>query len=269
MPDEHRHQGLRLTAPGVRQLRHPGKYHDGSGHGLYLVVSPSGTKRWEQRVTTFGGRRRTLGHGRYPDVSLREARERALRVRALVADGVDPLVHRRTPAVPTFAEAVEQVIRGRRSDWTSPTMEGQWRRMFERHVYPHLGTFRVSDIETFHIVAVLQALQERLPKSVSRVRHCIGVVTAWAVGQGYRTHDPCGRALAQVMPLRPPKTQSHRSLPYDQVPAALDAVRASDAWIGTRLLMEFLALNGCAHQRSSARSVVGNRFRTGPMDHPR
>ena len=48
--------------------------------------------------------------------------------------------------------------------------------------------------------------------------------------------------VTQVMPLRPPKTQSHRSLPYDQVPAALDAVRASDAWIGTRLLMEFLAL---------------------------
>ena len=135
MSDGRRQSGPRLSALGVRKLRKPGKHHDGVGHGLCLLMTPSGAKRWEQRITSPSGRRVTLGQGRYPDVSLRQARERALRVCALVVDDVDPILERRTPAVPTFAELVEEEIRARRSGWKRPdVLASRWRQVFERHV---------------------------------------------------------------------------------------------------------------------------------------
>ena len=97
-----------LSALFVSKVGKSGRYHDKRGHGLSLLVSDRGSKRWEQRITV-SGRRRALGLGSYPDVSLREARHRALRNRLLVDDGVDPLAQKRVERrrVPTFAEAAE------------------------------------------------------------------------------------------------------------------------------------------------------------------
>ena len=174
-----------LSGLRVQKTARAGKHHDNRGHGLYLLVSTDGRKRWEQRITV-GGRRRTLGLGRYPDVSLCDARQRALRNYLLVYDGVDPLVHKREQkrSVPTFAEAVEQVIELRRSDWSSSQMEKQWRRSLECHVFLTLGHLLVSEIQTQDVVKVLKGVRERLPKSVPRVRQQISVVLSWAVGLG-------------------------------------------------------------------------------------
>ena len=235
-------KSIGLNASRVQKTKRVGKHHDNKGHGLYLCVSDIGTKRWEQRIT-LGRRRLTLGLGRFPDVSLHEARKRALRNRLLVDDGVDPLVAKRfNRSVPTFAEAVEEVTRLRRPKWTGEKSEQRWRRSLEIHAYPVLRNVRVSEIETCQVVDVLEVVRERAPKSESRVRHQIGVVTAWAVGRGYRQHDPCGSALDAVMPVISPEVEHHLALPYADVPSALAFVRASDAWIGTRLFFEFLVL---------------------------
>ena len=259
MSNGRRKSGRRLSALGVRKLRKPGRYHDGGGHGLYLLVTPSGAKRWEQRITAPGGRRVTLGHKGYPGVSLREARERALQVRALVDNGIDPLLERRTPAVPTFAELVEQEIRARRPDWKHPdVMARRWRQTFERHVYPKLGKSRVTDIQTSHLVSVLEAVQQQHPRSASRIGHQINVVMERALGLGYCTFNACGPAIALALPRRGPKSRPHRSLPYGQVCAALDKVRSCDAWIGMRLLTEFLVLT--AVRTNEARGALWSEF---------
>lgn len=65
----------RLTVAFVESVRRPGKYHD--PFGLYLRVESTGRRYWEQRVTV-GGRRRTLGLGSYPVVTLRAARDTAI-----------------------------------------------------------------------------------------------------------------------------------------------------------------------------------------------
>ena len=233
-----------LTALFVHKTRRVGKHYDNRGHGLYLCVSDTGSKRWEQRIT-LDTRCRYLGLGRYPDVSLREARKRALCNRQLVDDGIDPYVHKHSHGhriVPTFAEAVEHVIQLRQSKWTGEKTEQRWRRALELYVFPKLGTFRVCDIETHHVATVLEAVAKRAPTSVSQVRQQIAAVTAWAVGQGYRQYDPCGSALDAVTPDISTKVEHHRALPYAEVSSALASVRASDAWIGTRLFFEFLVL---------------------------
>ena len=232
-----------LNGLRVHKTVRAGKYHDNKGHGLYLVVTPDGRKRWEQRITACG-RRRTLGLGRYPHVSLSDARKRASRNCLLAFDGIDPIVHKRAQhrRVPTFAEAADGAISDRRKKWTNPQMEQRWRRSLERHVCPSLGHLLVSDIHTQDVAKVLKRLNKRLPKSVVRVRQQISVVLAWAVGSGFRTDNPCGSALDAVLQLDPTKSGYHQALPHDQVSDALVRVRVADRWIGERLLLEFLVL---------------------------
>src|ERR1700677_1305072 len=75
----------RLTERGVQTAK-PGRH--GDGDGLHLVVSEAGRKKWVLRYQVDGVRK-NKGLGAYPAVSLKDARDRALEARRLVARGVD------------------------------------------------------------------------------------------------------------------------------------------------------------------------------------
>ena len=96
----------RLTAAFVRGVSKPGKY--GDQHGLILRVQPSGSKQWIWRGTV-NGKRRDLGLGGYPYVSLAEARAQAFDYRKTARQGMDP-VALRSGGVPSFTRAAETVI---------------------------------------------------------------------------------------------------------------------------------------------------------------
>ena len=97
-----------LTAVAVRQLSTPGRYSD--GNGLYLVVDPSGARRWLLRIVVQR-RRRDIGLGSAWLVPLSTARERAIEMRRLARDGGDPVAERRRrrALAPTFKEAAKAV----------------------------------------------------------------------------------------------------------------------------------------------------------------
>src|SRR4051812_41441421 len=100
-----RHPDKVLTTIKVRAISKPGRYAD--GNGLYLIVDPSGAKRWVLR-TIVQGRRRDIGLGGIRLVSLAEAREQAATYRKIARSGGDPLAERqRSKKVPTFAEAAQ------------------------------------------------------------------------------------------------------------------------------------------------------------------
>ena len=89
----------KLTATRLRTLKAPGMY--GDGVGLYLKIGRGDARSWIQRIK-YGGRRRDIGLGRFPDVGLAQAREAAARNRALIASGGDPLAEKRRTSVPTL-----------------------------------------------------------------------------------------------------------------------------------------------------------------------
>src|SRR5215472_12153207 len=78
----------KLSAVEVNKTKGPAVLHDGGG--LYLRVSPTGSKSWVFRFQ-LDGKRRDMGLGPYPDISLAEARGRAVEHRKLRHDGIDPL----------------------------------------------------------------------------------------------------------------------------------------------------------------------------------
>ena len=81
----------------AKAVKTPGFYR--AGETLYLNVAPGGSKSWIQRITIHG-KRRNIGLGGYPVVSLAEARDQAFQIRKLVRSGGDPLAEKRRAKLP-------------------------------------------------------------------------------------------------------------------------------------------------------------------------
>lgn len=228
-----------LSERAVRAAKTAGRYFD--GHGLFLLVEPTGAKRWKQRLTRQG-RRHELGLGPYPVVTLAKAREAALENRRAVHAGGDPLAEkRRARGVPTFAEAARKVFELRRDGWRNPKHAGQWITTLEQFVFPRLGARGVDEVSTEDVIAVLSPIWHDKPTTAKRVRQRIGAVLTWAVAQGLRPDNPAD-AVKAVLSKHNGAGNAHRALPYSEVANAIAAVRASSADASTKLAFEFAVL---------------------------
>src|SRR5262249_33630697 len=120
-----RHPDRALTAVQVRQTKVVGRHAD--GNGLYLLVAPSGAKRWVLR-TMVHGHRRDIGLGSARLVSLAEAREKASLYRKTARAGGDPIAdHRKAHVpVPTFEQAARLVHVNHSRAWRNPKHAAQW-----------------------------------------------------------------------------------------------------------------------------------------------
>ena len=92
----------KLTILEAKALKTPGLYC--AGETLYLCVAPDGSKAWVQRLTIHG-KRRDIGLGGFPLISMAEARDRAFENRRLARSGGDPLALKRKANMPTFKQA--------------------------------------------------------------------------------------------------------------------------------------------------------------------
>ena len=238
----------KLNVKGINALTKPGRYPDGDG--LYLYVAPAGTKSWVQRIVV-NGRRRDIGLGPYPTVSLAQARLLSADNRTAVSEGRDPLAERReakeaarNPAasVPTFAEAASRVIELRRPTWSNPKHAAQWESTLATYVFPFIGETAVDDITAADILAVLEPIWITKPETASRVKQRVETVMDWAVTHGHRLDNPAGKALLKVLPQVNREPNHHPALHFSQVGWALAKVRESTSNLLTKLSFEFLVL---------------------------
>ena len=232
-----------LSAAFVKTVTTPGRYGDGrGGYGLSLLVKPMASgrlsKTWSQRVR-IAGRPANIGLGRYPVVSLSEARAAALKNARAVAQGQDV----RGGGVPTFEEAVEKVVEIHRPTWKDGARSADiWRSSLGEYAIPRLGRKRVSDVTTADVMACLLPIWNEKRETARRVRQRIGAVMKWAVAQGYRQDNPAGEAIGAALPKSTGVQKHMRALPHAEVAAALTKVRASGAWPSTKMAFEFLVL---------------------------
>ena len=234
----------RLSATFVRTVSTPGRYGDGhGGHGLSLLVKRSAcgdlTKSWTQAIRP-NGRTTSVGLGGYPLVTLAVARERALDNVRTVAEGRDP--RRRVQRAPTFAQACETVIAIHAQNWKGGKNERQWRASLRDYAMPKLARKRVDAVTTADVMAVLLPIWSTKRQTARRVRQRIGAVMKWAVAQGHRDDNPAGDAISVALPNNRVATKHQRALPHAEVGVALARVRASGAYLGTKLAFEFLVL---------------------------
>lgn len=244
-----RHPEKQLTARGVDALRVPGRYMD--GQGLMLVVTPSGSRNWIQRLV-INGRRRDLGLGGYPLVTLAKARETALENRRVARAGGDPTAGRL--AVPTFKESAAQFFALNASSW-APKTATLWQRILELHAYPKVGRVRVDAITGGDLLAVLSPLWTDRRSTASRLKGQLSQVLEFAAAQGHEIQPSTdGRALSRVLPKRTAPVEHHPAAHYSEVADIIRKVRESGAHPTTRLCFEFALLT--AARSGEARGCV-------------
>lgn len=211
------------------------------GNGLYLVVQPTGSKSWIQRITIHG-RRREIGLGGLSAVSLKEARAQAAGNLQVARKGGDPLAEkRRARGIPTFSVAATEVMRQKGSGWRNAKHAKQWQSTLERYVYPRIGQRRVSEVTAADVLAVLEPIWHEKPETARRVHQRIGAVMEWAAAMEFRADNPCDRLKKTLLPQKH-VVKHMRTLPHGEVSAAIATVWQSRALLQTKLAFEFLVL---------------------------
>ena len=234
----------RLNNLRIKSITSPGRY--GDGNGLYLNVAKGGSTSWIQRIT-IKGRRRDIGLGGYPTVSLAQARRMAAENRTAVAEGRDPLAERRRASVPTFRVAATEFHAFNRPLWRSEHHAKTWLGMLEKHVFPRIGNMPVDEVKTEDIVAVLDPIWTKIPETARRVRQRVRAVFWRCMSKGYIEHNPAGEALDGAF-LPVPRSKNHlRSLPYQDCPAALEAIEKSGASLASKLCLRFIILTAARY----------------------
>ena len=92
---------MQMTDISIKALRKPGRYTDDQTKGLHLWVKENGRKYWIFRYTVLEGRR-GLSLGAHPEISLRQARIRAVEQRNLINKGIDPITVKNSSRAPTL-----------------------------------------------------------------------------------------------------------------------------------------------------------------------
>ncbi|MDR8394896.1 MAG: integrase arm-type DNA-binding domain-containing protein [Paraburkholderia sp.] len=229
----------RLSALSVVRLTGPGYYCDGGG--LYLQVSPAGARSWVYRYR-HEGRLREMGLGGLRCVSLADARERAQGCRRQLGNGLDPIEERRRERsqraaqlarTKTFDECTTAYIKANRAGWKNEKHVAQWESTLATYASPFIGSLSVRDIDTAHIVSVLEPIWEAKPETASRVRGRVEAVLDWAKAHRYRDDENPARwkgHLDKVLPARTKvrKVRHHAALPYTEVAAFMKVLRVQE-----------------------------------------
>ena len=228
-----------LSTAFVRNVAGAGRYSD--GNTLYLQVKPSGARSWVQRLV-IRGRRRELGLGGFPLVSLQEARAVALVNRKAARAGGDPLgERRRTAAVPTFAESAERVWADKHLGWRNQRHAREWLSSLERYAVPRIGRMPVCDVTSADVLDTLRRVWHQRPETARRLRQRISAVMEWAVAMQYRADNPCDR----IGPVLGPQKDLVRHMPalgHAEVAGAIRTIGATGATPAVKLAFEYLVL---------------------------
>jgi integrase len=224
----------KLTALQVAKIAAAGFHLDGGG--LYLSVSATGSKKW-----VFRYKRRDMGLGGYPAVSLADARQKAMEARETLARGEDPIDARKAAEIAgkpkpflTFDEAAERYIAAHEAAWRNPKHRQQWRNTLTTYASPSIGKLDVALIDTPHILQILEPIWREKAETASRLRGRLETVLDWCKVRQYRVGENPARWRGHLSHLLPARSkiaavEHHASLPYGEMAAFMENLRNRDA----------------------------------------
>lgn len=237
-----------LTAIEVKNLTSPGLHFVGGVAGLALQVNDNGARSWILRVQ-IGKKRRDMGLGGFPDVTLAQAREDARAARTKIKSGVDPIEQARSArsaliaaqlSMLTFEQASSQYINAHRSAWKNEKHQKQWETTLAVYVHPKIGKMLVRDVGLPQVLSVLEPIWTTKTETASRVRGRIESVLDWATARGYRDGLNPARWRGHLDKLLPKpskvaKVEHHDALPVTAVGAFMVELRKMEG-TGARAL---------------------------------
>jgi len=227
----------KLTKRGVETAK-PGRHGDGSG--LYLVVDPSGARRWVLRVTVKR-KRCDLGLGGVSYVTLQEAREKALEYRRIARQGGDPLFDSKRE-IPTFEEMAMEVHKDRLPTWKNPKHAAQWINTLRDYAFKYIGRLPVSDIGQPEVLQCLTPIWTVKHETAQRLLQRIKVVLDVAKSKGHRKgENPVSEIKdARILPKVVKKVEHHKAMAWTDVPAFYSDLQRRPAIAAKALMLTIL-----------------------------
>lgn len=227
-----------LAALEVGRLKMPGFHPVGGVPGLAMQISATGARSWVLRIT-IGAKRRDMGLGPFPGVTLAQAREKARQAREAVDQGQDPVLERQRArsalratqaSVITFDAAARALIEAKSAEWSNVKHRAQWLATLETYAFPVMGALHVADVTQVHVLQVLQPIWTTKTETATRLRGRIENVLDWATARGFRKGENPARwrgHLDQLLakPEKIAKVVHHPAVPADDAPVFYAALR--------------------------------------------
>ena len=227
---------VRTVKPGGRNI----KLFD--GQGMYLLATPTGGRGWRLKYR-IGGKEKLISLGTYPEVGLKEARERRDTARKQIANGKDPSVERKLAKARAVGGSFEQVARewfekfSAAKGW-APTHSATIIRRLERDIFPYLGGRQLDEVTPADLLTVLRRIEGRgALETAHRIQQICGQVFRYGVVTGRAQYDPAA-ALRGALP--PAREVHHAAITDPQQIAGL--LRAIEGYRGTPAVRAALAL---------------------------
>lgn len=190
---------MSLTATTVKQAKLQEKpYKLSDEKGMYLLVSPSGSKCWRLKYR-YAGKEKNLALGVYPDVSLAKARDKRDQARTALADGIDPSEVKKARKLASQQEAADsfKVIA---TEWFNTMMKdrskshrNRTKRALEKDLYPPIGHRPIAQLGAPEVLRALRKIESRgAVETAHRTKQIAGQVFRYAVATGRADRDPTG-----------------------------------------------------------------------------
>ncbi|MCL1488439.1 MULTISPECIES: site-specific integrase [unclassified Marinobacter] len=226
-----------MSAAEVKRLAHStsktGKEYNalhsvGGVSGLLLQVTPTGAKSWIYR-TTIGTKRRSIGLGGYPDVTLAQARDTAREYRELIRSGIDPIEQRQQARIGlvtaqlariTFDDAAVKYIAEKAKEFKNPRQRKHWENSLATYASPVIGKLPVSQIDLALVKAVLEPIWTTKTDTATRVRARIEAILGWAAVHGYRSEENPARWRGYLDKVLPSPTKIAKKSHFEAMASA-------------------------------------------------
>ena len=243
----------RIQSPSYVQVRKLTFKHDSSGipkpdrhpvsgvAGLHLYCKPSGSRSWVLRVK-IGDKRKDIGLGSYPSVSLKTARELAREHRLTIKSGNDPIAEQRAKKEALLAEQSQQItfeefarkfIAKESKTYKTPQQVRHLSQRLRDFAFPYIGHLYIKDIKRKHLISMLEPIWETKNHTAKRVQNYVYRILQQAISEELRTDanpamwkDNLALSFPKASKIAPVK--HHRAIDWRMLPEFMKTLRDYD-----------------------------------------
>ena len=193
----------------------------GDGFGLYCVITKA-SKTWVYRYKRPNGKETTATFGKFPNMTLQQAREARVSARKMLTEGVDPNIHQKEKKLsvqntntPTFKDMFDQWYNNNKDSW-KPNYQSDIVRRCECHIFPHIGNKPIGDIDIREMIGVFQILNNAgTIDTLDKVKSVSSRVFKYAVGMGIIDSNPTRDISADLFKKKKTKNLAHITNPKE------------------------------------------------------
>ena len=222
-----------LTNKKIKEICQKGNHYDGDG--LKLRVDKNLNKNWIVRYQ-IDGKTREIGLGKYPFISIKDARQKLFNIKKMIYDGIDPLELKKENQLQkqkkkiNFQEMCEEFINTFQVEWTNKKQKQQWTNTLKTYTYPIIGKLPLDKINNKHICKILNPIWNTKHETATRVRQRLERIFSYCIAlKNMKGPNPAAYKdnLQHLLPnvSKIIRVKHHRSVDYNDVPDLISELK--------------------------------------------